>query len=151
MKKNTIIIGLLILGAITGGYILYKRGKSAPKPVSNAADGLFIDESTIPSVPAGIESENKNLGQKVGQVLGQALSTVFGTSDAPFDTYVVATSSGNLNIRKSPNTSSAIIGSAPKNSKIKARPYKTAPWYEYSVDGKNVSGYVSGDYLKKIV
>ena len=67
-----------------------------------------------------------------------------------FQKYTVETLVSNLNVRQSPSTSSAVIGSLPKGSVVFAKPSGTSGWYTYSADGVKDTGFVSSLYLKAI-
>ena len=57
--------------------------------------------------------------------------------------YTVVTQTSNLNIRQSPNTSSAIVGSLPKGSSVNAKESSTSGWMQLC----DRAGYVSSQYL----
>ncbi|MBO4876763.1 MAG: SH3 domain-containing protein [Ruminococcus sp.] len=60
----------------------------------------------------------------------------------------VAVESGDLNLRKEPNTTSKIIAGIPKGTQLDIYESGTAGWYKVLYDG--FVGYVSTDYIKKI-
>jgi len=64
--------------------------------------------------------------------------------------YKVSTVSSNLNVRSQPTTLSSMIDSIPTGTTIKARPSSASGWFEYSKDGSTRSGFVSGQFLKKV-
>lgn len=68
----------------------------------------------------------------------------------PFENYKVDTLATNLNVRSQPTTTSSMIDSLPKGTVIKARPSTASGWFEYSKDGSTRTGFVSGQYLKKV-
>jgi uncharacterized protein YgiM (DUF1202 family) len=122
-KKTTryVLFGLPIL---VGGYFIYRelRGRQKYKEDVKAKSNLDLPDNTPTLVP-----EKKSFGK-----------------------YAVSTLGGNLNIRKNPSTSSDIVGVLPNGEIINATPSTTTNWYEYSKDGSNVTGFVSGTYLKKV-
>lgn len=152
MKNNKLFIGLSVLAVAALGYFMWKSKKSGSVQASNQSGEPFIDESTIPPLTTEQEDAKQSIIAKAGQAIGAAIVNSLSSSSnsAPFNDYVVNTSSTNVNVRKSPSTSSTVIGSVAKNAKIKARPSANIDWLEYSKDGKTVFGYVSAAYLKKM-
>ena len=59
-------------------------------------------------------------------------------------TFVVSTSSGRLNVRQKPSTSSKVVGKLKKGSKVVVTDLKGSSW------GKVGNGWVSMDYLKAV-
>lgn len=59
-------------------------------------------------------------------------------------TFVVSTSSGRLNVRQKPSTSSKVVGKLQKGSKVVVTDLKGNSW------GKVGNGWVSMDYLKAV-
>jgi uncharacterized protein YgiM (DUF1202 family) len=69
---------------------------------------------------------------------------------AGYDTYIVTTSSTNLNVRKEPSTTSPIVGSLAKGSEVFATPTPDKmDWFTLLDEDLNPKGYVSSKYLKK--
>jgi len=68
-------------------------------------------------------------------------------SAASFLEYVVTTDSTALNVRKSPDAASEIVGNLPKGSVVLINPSSVVGWSEYSKDGKTIFGYVSSKYV----
>jgi uncharacterized protein YgiM (DUF1202 family) len=58
--------------------------------------------------------------------------------------YTVVTQTSNLNVRQSPNTSSAIVSSLPKGSSVNAKESSTSGWMQLC----DRAGYVSSQYLR---
>jgi uncharacterized protein YgiM (DUF1202 family) len=70
--------------------------------------------------------------------------------ESGYKKYTVETLVSNLNVRQSPSTSSAVVGSLPKGSVIFAKPSSTSGWYSYSEDGTKEKGFVSSLYIKPL-
>ena len=124
MNKN-LKLGLFVgVPVLVGGYFAYKY---FTRP---------SDKVTLPE-------------QQVDPVTGEVITISPAPTTNPFQQYVVKTLVSNLNVRQSPNTSSAIVASLKKGSSVYARPSSTSGWFEYSADGSNVTGFVSSMYLSK--
>lgn len=149
MKNNKLLIGLGILTAVAVGYFMFKSKKKQQTANNNQSGEPFIDESTIPPLTTETDDKKDSPVTRAGAAIGAALG-LLNTNTGGFSDYVVITNTSNLNVRKSPSTSATIIGTVAKNAKIKARASSSKDWFEYSKDGKTVTGYVSAAYLKKI-
>jgi uncharacterized protein YgiM (DUF1202 family) len=120
MNKKTKVALLVGIPVLIGGYLIYKymRGsKTLPIEDEGGQQG------------GGQQGGQQGGGQQGG---GQECSS-----------HTVVTQSSNLNIRQSPNTSSAIIGSLPKGSLANAKPSSTSGWMQLC----DRAGYVSSQYL----
>ena len=116
---KTLLFGIPVL---IGAYLIYKQVKKPkPTPAPNCAadevlvNGVCTPKTTPAPTPAGCSN------------------------------YKVATASSNLNVRSTPSTSAAIVGSLAKGSTVSVKPSTTAGWMQLCDN----SGYVSSLYLTK--
>jgi len=118
ITKATKITALFAVPLLIGGYFIYRQF-SGKKTYDNAVK---------PPAPP-----------KTG-----------GAAPAPtaYSKYIVDTLLTNLNVRDTPSTSGAKVGSLAKGTEIFAKPSSTAGWFEYSANGTTSSGFVSASYLK---
>lgn len=132
--KNQYIIPIVL--AVVGVYLIYKNF------VGKKTDELPTGGETPPPPPPPVKVD-PNVG-----------STTPQTSLGSIKSYIVTTTSGNLNMRSLPSATATIVGSLVRNSEIKARPSTISGWYEvvevsafgnpYQVTTK---GYVSSAFL----
>lgn len=128
-------IALIGIPALVGAYLVYRQFKG--KKVYQES----LEETNcckIKPTPAGCTGCG-----------GGYTPTNNDVNNTQFEKYIVDTLVTNLNVRQSPSSSSAKVGSLAKGTVINARPSSTSGWFEYSSDGAVTTGYVSADYLKK--
>jgi uncharacterized protein YgiM (DUF1202 family) len=127
MKNKTLMYALIAIPVLVGGYFILrsmrKRKEETPVPTSTPEP------------------------QKGGLNIVKTPETTVTTTS--YQNYVVTTQTSNLNIRKQPSTSSAVIGSLNKGSKVLLKPSATSGWMEYSENGNTTVGYVASGYVTK--
>lgn len=126
--QKALLIGIPVLA---GAYIIYRQFR-----------GRRTYEQAVLDNPPGAPTGTTGTGSTDGGYTGG--------QGGRFKRYKVTTLATPLNVRQSPTTSSAKIGSLPKGSIIWACASQTSGWMIYSEDGANESGYVSADYLTAI-
>jgi len=70
-------------------------------------------------------------------------------SSGAFSNYTVSTLVSDLNVRATPAITGEVVNELPNGTVVLARPSSTSGWYEYSLDGVTVAGYLSAAYLKQ--
>lgn len=86
-----------------------------------------------------------------GWTIDTTIFSAEGVEPTPIDnsngmTGIVDTQDSALNIRSKPDTSSDIIGTLDKGTKVTVAPTNDTSWYAYDYNGKQ--GYVSSNYIK---
>ena len=86
-----------------------------------------------------------------GWTIDTTIFSAEGVEPTPIDnsngmTGIVNTQDSALNIRSKPDTSSDIIGTLDKGTKVTVAPTNDTSWYAYDYNGKQ--GYVSSNYIK---
>lgn len=144
MKNKNVLIGIGVVAAIVGGFLLLRRNlkkkdeevreniKGSQEPIAGL-DAPTPDSGSIP--PPAIPALNP---------LQAVASFLTNWND-----YVVNTKTRGLNVRKNPDSKSGILLSLPKGSTIKGKASGVKGWFAVSKDGVNTLGYVSSDLLKK--
>lgn len=144
MKNKNVLIGIGVVAAIVGGFLLLRRNlkkkdeevreniKDSQEPIAGL-DAPTPDSGSIP--PPAIPALNP---------LQAVASFLTNWND-----YVVNTKTRGLNVRKNPDSNSGILLSLPKGSTIKGKASGVKGWFAVSKDGVNTLGYVSSDFLKK--
>jgi uncharacterized protein YgiM (DUF1202 family) len=135
MKKSSLYtIGGITL-VILAGYLLYRKS-------------LSKKATQIGSIQEPIQTlDNNIIEQTTKPSSGLASAFSFLTE---YNDYQVDTTSTSLNVREKPDGKSKVIGTLPKNSKIKAKASGVRGWFDVSKDGKTNFGYVSAQFLKAL-
>jgi len=150
MKKSTVIwivIGVVALAAIP---FVVMAAKPKDKDKDKTPEKKKGKKSSVTAGPTEkqteeeFEKDRQKLNQSLGPLggIGAAVTAFLAT----LPTYEVVTSSGDLNIREKPNTTSAIIGTLKKGEKVKGSVPKDG-WIQVA---KGKQGYVSARFMKKV-
>lgn len=129
--KNKYILPIAI--ALVGVYFILTSSKK-PKDELPPAGGQPTGGSDTPPVGTGVGTTSPP-------------TTVQGV-----EKYIVKTTSGNLNIRSLPSTTSTIVGTVMSGTEISARPSKVSGWHEMInmlIPQPSIVGYVSSAYIFK--
>lgn len=158
-----------IVGYVFEGYINYSGDSDEPKepdePSSNvlytgiiATSGSALNMRREPNVQSGVITSIPN-GSKVnilevsddwyrveysGKYGYCARSYIKVIKEESYDSGVVSTNGGTLNLRAEPNSSSEILAEIPNRTKVNISSY-VGSWAEISYSGKK--GFVSTQYL----
>jgi uncharacterized protein YgiM (DUF1202 family) len=135
MKFKTMNLVPIAIGVV-GVYYIYDYGKK---------QGWFEKKKTS-TIPIKVQGSITTGG--AGSIPDKKQPTTTFTSK---NNYIVTISSGTLNVRQLPNTTSKILSKLIKGQEIYAQPSKVAGWHEI-LDSKSsfplVIGYVSSKYVK---
>lgn len=136
MKMKTMTLVSIAIGLV-GVYYIYDFGKK---------QGWFGKKKTE-STPLKPQNTTKTVGE--GSIPDKTQPT--NRTSVPKNNYVVTISSGVLNIRQMPNTSSKILSTLKKGDELNAKASSVAGWHEV-LDTKGsfplVIGYVYSKYIK---
>jgi uncharacterized protein YgiM (DUF1202 family) len=139
MKIKTINLVSIAVGLV-GVYFIYDFGKK---------QGWFEKKKTS-TIPTKVKSKTTTVGE--GSIPDKKQpTTITPKPSVSKNNYVVTISSGVLNVRQMPNTTSKIQSTLKKGQEIYAQPSKISGWHEI-LDSKSsfplVVGYVSSKYVK---
>lgn len=134
MKFKKILPALI---GVAGVYFIWKYFKSKKEDKSAKSAGSIADKSQPLDVAPPAPKPSVKLAEP----------------SAKAQTYIVKTSSGTLNLRQLPNTTSKIIGKYNSGDEVKAQPSAAVSGWSEILDTKGsfpvVIGYVSSKYLVK--
>jgi hypothetical protein len=139
--SGTVVVVVSSLAVITFlGYLLMRKSKA-----------------TIPAIIPTTKDQDKNsifnAGQGIGDIIANTpmtLQSIKPASGVPFELYAIKTSGSNLNLRDKPATSGKVLKSLEPFISVYARPSSVKGWMEVSEDGKQLVGYASSGYLRKL-
>ena len=143
MKIKTINLVSIAVGLV-GVYFIYDYGRK---------QGWFGKKKTPPPPPPKkVEVEQKSTTIEAGSIPDKKQPTTpTPKTSISKNNYIVTITSGTLNVRQLPTTTSNIQSKLTKGQEIYAQPSKVAGWHEI-LDSKSsfplVVGYVSSKYVK---
>jgi uncharacterized protein YgiM (DUF1202 family) len=151
-----VTVGLLAAGGVFA-YMKMRKKKGEPIDNIDAANMLEKQSETlnekVATVTKSASTGISRLTSQTASAITSALSAtpviggIFGAA-SPYARKTVSTQSTSLNIREKPDATSKVIGTLRKGATILVRPSNVYGWYDYSEDGKTLSGYVSMNYIK---
>lgn len=156
LSKNSKIFGKP--SNITGWVEISRDGSRSSGFVSSqflSVERPSLSTGTFAPSTSGFEQVGRPTG--VNEPIIPKADTTSGSlgigrpTGSSFSKYRVVVSSGsNLNIRKSPNTTSVVLEKASRDTILLARQSSVSNWMEITKDGQNVFGYAAKNYLSPV-
>lgn len=140
MKNKNLWMSVGVAALLIGGYFVIRNMKKKKKDEDFKGKQEPIEGLDTPAVlPSEPTPSSPTL---IGGFAGIAQ---FLTN---WNDYVVNTKTSSLNVRKNPDSKSAIVDSLRKGSVIKAKASGVKGWFAVSRDGETTLGYVAQEFIK---
>jgi hypothetical protein len=143
MKTNKVWLWIAGIAGIAGVAYIFIKGSNKQQDAKKIEVKNTSNELQKESKP---EEKDGSLEGVVKNVSNAVISSVLAVAGG-WMKYKVNTQQTGLNVRKSPDGSSQIVATLPKDSVVYGRSSKIIGWMEVSRDGKKSIGYSSSAFL----